>query len=459
MASIRRTLSPVARPVARSNGDACSAASPLSKSSSSAQNPLQPGGLSYSYYNSLEYALYRVHSFILGFFSHRSSRPLERSKPKGQVWKRALLHFLVFFMVGVFIGLTPFASMEFPGRLVPNQRTFFFDMIPSAVKYESTSLATKNDSPVVRIHLESNTFIGETRKNSDVENSTLQELHLGSKEQKIMISSEVLTVKSVSENPPLEIHKLLIVVTPTYTRPFQAYYLNRLAQTLKLVPSPLVWIVVEMTSQSMETADILRKTGVMYRHLICSKNLTDIKDRAVHQRNVALTHIETHRLDGIVYFADDDNVYSVDLFAQIRQIRRFGTWIVARLLPTLKGTVLEGPVCNGSEIIGWKTRALYRRFHADISGFAFNSTILWDPKRWNRHFLEPVRQVDNVRKSFLVSAFIEQVVEDESQMEGFVGMCSTIMVWHLPLESSSASYPRQWLLSRNMEKHLPTEVL
>ncbi|KAL9226826.1 hypothetical protein vseg_002595 [Gypsophila vaccaria] len=459
MASIRRTLSPVARPGARLNGEACSVASPLSKSSSSTQNPLQPSGLSYSYYNSLEYALYRVHGFILGLFSHRSSRSLERSKPKGQVWKRALLHFVVCFMVGVFIGLTPFASMELPGRLVPNQKSFFFDMIPSAAKYESISLATRNDHPVVRIDLESNTSVSETQKKWDFENSTLQELRHGSKDQKNMTSSEVLTVQRVPENPPLEIHKLLIIVTPTYTRPFQAYYLNRLAQTLKLVPSPLVWIVVEMTSQSVETSDILRKTGVMYRHLVCSKNLTDIKDRAVHQRNVALTHIETHRLDGIVYFADDDNVYSVDLFAQLRQIRRFGTWIVARLLPTLRGIVLEGPVCNGNEIIGWKTRALSRRFHADISGFAFNSTILWDPKRWNRHLPEPARQVDNVRKSLLVSAFIEQVVEDERQMEGLLGTCSRIMVWHLPLESSSSSYPHQWLLSRNMEKHLPTEVL
>lgn len=71
----------------------------------------------------------------------------------------------------------------------------------------------------------------------------------------------------------------------------------------------------------METAEVLRKTGVMYRHLVCNRNSTDVKDRGVHQRNTALEHIERHRLDGIVYFADDDNVYSLELFDALRDIR------------------------------------------------------------------------------------------------------------------------------------------
>lgn len=115
--------------------------------------------------------------------------------------------------------------------------------------------------------------------------------------------------------------KQLIVITPTYNRALQAYYLNRLGQVLRLVQPPLLWIVVEMKAATMETAEILRKTGVMYRHLVCVKNSTNVKDRGVHQRNVALEHIERHSLDGIVYFADDDNIYSLQLFESLRQIR------------------------------------------------------------------------------------------------------------------------------------------
>ncbi|KAE8722716.1 putative glucuronosyltransferase [Hibiscus syriacus] len=186
------------------------------------------------------------------------------------------------------------------------------------------------------------------------------------------------------------------------------YYLNRLAYTLKLVKPPLLWVVVEMTSQSDEVADILRKSSVMYRHLVCKKNLTDINDRSVHQRNVALSHIETHHLDGILYFADEDNIYSLDLFEQMRHIRRFGTWIVAKQALDRTKATLEGPVCNGTQVIGWHLNGLsrkLRRFHAEMSGFAFNSTILWDPKRWHRPTLELIRQLDTAKDGFLVRIY------------------------------------------------------
>lgn len=115
--------------------------------------------------------------------------------------------------------------------------------------------------------------------------------------------------------------KQLILVTPTYNRAMQAYYLNRLGQVLRLVRPPVLWVVVEMNAASMETAEILRNMGIMYRHLVCIKNSTEVKDRGVHQRNTAIEHIERHRLDGIIYFADDDNIYSLELFESLREIR------------------------------------------------------------------------------------------------------------------------------------------
>lgn len=115
--------------------------------------------------------------------------------------------------------------------------------------------------------------------------------------------------------------KQLIVVTPTYNRGLQAYFLNRLGQVLRLVKPPLVWVVVEQKAASFETAEILRKTGVMYRHLVSTRNSSNVKDRGIHQRNAALEHIERHKLDGIVFFADDDNVYTLELFESLRTIR------------------------------------------------------------------------------------------------------------------------------------------
>ncbi|KAK8600971.1 hypothetical protein V6N13_059288 [Hibiscus sabdariffa] len=235
------------------------------------------------------------------------------------------------------------------------------------------------------------------------------------------VHSRLRETKEISEliGPPL---KQLIVVTPTYNRGFQAYFLNRLGHVLKLVKPPLVWIVVEEKSESFETAEILRKTGVMYRHVVCTRNSSGSpKDRGVHQRNAALEHIERHKLDGIVFFADDDNVYTLDLFESLRTVRRFGTWPVAMLAQSKNKAILEGPVCNGSQVIGWHTNERskrLRRFHVDMSGFAFNSTILWDSKRWGRPYSNPIRQLDTVKEGFQETTFIEQVVEDESQMEG-----------------------------------------
>ncbi|KAK4560043.1 hypothetical protein RGQ29_009008 [Quercus rubra] len=252
--------------------------------------------------------------------------------------------------------------------------------------------------------------------------------------------------------------KQLIIVTPTYNRASQAYYLIRLSQVLRLVPPPLLWIVVEMYTASFETAEILRKTGVMYRHLVCVNNSTNVKDRGVHQRNTALDHIQRHRLDGVVYFADDDNIYSLHLFHSLRDISRFGTWPVAMLAQSKNKAILEGPVCNGSQVIGWHTNEKskkLRRFHVDMSGFAFNSTILWDPKRWKRPTSVPIRQLDSVKEGFQETTFIEQVVEDESQMEGSPPGCSRIMNWHLHLEARHFDYPRGWLLQKNLDVVLP----
>lgn len=290
------------------------------------------------------------------------------------------------------------------------------------------------------------------------------EVRQGEDADEVVISTKKMD--SLIGIPPIRIldfvpRKLLIVVTPSYNRAFQAFYLNRMAHTLRLVPPPLLWIVVEMHAQSMETADLLRKTGVMYRHLVCEKNITNLKDRGIHQRNTALVHIEHHRLDGIVYFADDDNVYSLELFEQLREIRRFGTWTVGMLAQSKNKAIMEGPVCNGSQVIGWHTNEKskrLRRFHVDMSGFAFNSTILWDPQRWHRRTKEPIRQLDTVKEGFQETTFIEQVVEDESQMEGQPNDCSKVMVWHLHLEAPQLQYPPGWILKKNLDGIVPLKI-
>jgi hypothetical protein len=91
----------------------------------------------------------------------------------------------------------------------------------------------------------------------------------------------------------------------------------------------------------------------------------------------------------------------------VNMYRAFGTWPVATMSAGEKKVVVEGPLCSDSKVVGWFSRdfndgttravtynteadlnpagAAGTRAHTiDVSGFAFNSSILWDPERWGR---------------------------------------------------------------------------
>lgn len=57
----------------------------------------------------------------------------------------------------------------------------------------------------------------------------------------------------------------------------------------------------------------------------------------------------------------------------------------------------EGPVCSSGKVVGWQSKDLSnassdartdtaetKPAKINVSGFAFNSSILWDPERWGR---------------------------------------------------------------------------
>lgn len=373
------------------------------------------------------------------------------AKRKVQVWKRALLHFLLCFFLGILFGFIPYSTLNFSPSIAydkpKTRQEFAFEVknIPTNARLDLSQVGNRG-----RL-IETITIDGSENRE---ESSELEEMDSKMNSAGTDPIPLVSTVRSLD----FVTRKLLIIVTPTYNQAFQAMYLNRLAQTLRLVQPPLLWIVVEMPAQSKETADVLRKTGVMYRHLVCDNNATDVKDRSAHQRNVALAHIEQHRLDGIVYFVDDNNVYTLELFEQLREIKRFGTWPIGMFTHNKNKIVVEGPVCNSTRVIGWQTNEMSKklcRFHVNNSGFAFNSTILWDPQKWRRPTSELIRQLDTDKDGLQDTKFIEQLVADESQMEGLANGCSKIMVWNLHLEASMITYPSRWIVENNLEAIVP----
>lgn len=257
--------------------------------------------------------------------------------------------------------------------------------------------------------------------------------------------------------------KLLIVITPTRARASQAYYLSRLGQTLRLVRPPLLWVVVEAGKPTPEAALALRHTAVMHRYVGCCDNLNASASAAAgdyrsHQMNAGLEVVENHRLDGVVYFADEEGVYSLHLFDRLRQIRRFGTWPVPVISDGGSNVVLEGPVCKQNQVVGWHTSGEgnnLQRFHVAMSGFAFNSTMLWDSKLRSHLAWNSIRHPEMVEQGFQGTTFVEQLVEDESQMEGIPADCSQIMNWHVPFGSESLVYPKGWRVSTNLDVIIP----
>lgn len=115
----------------------------------------------------------------------------------------------------------------------------------------------------------------------------------------------------------------IYAITPTYNRPVQKAELTRLANTFRQVPR-FHWIVVEDSTVRTElVVRFLARSGMQYTHL----NIFTPRrfkrtgmPRATEQRNTALSWLRSHRSIkdvGIVFFADDDNTYSLELFEEV----------------------------------------------------------------------------------------------------------------------------------------------
>ncbi|XP_055012351.1 galactosylgalactosylxylosylprotein 3-beta-glucuronosyltransferase 3 isoform X2 [Boleophthalmus pectinirostris] len=161
----------------------------------------------------------------------------------------------------------------------------------------------------------------------------------------------------------------IYVITPTYARLVQKAELTRLSQSLLHVPA-LHWILVEDAAQKTTlVSNLLRNSGLSYTHLHMptapQRKLHEgdpnwLKPRGVEQRNEGLRWLREDRRalpggvseQGVVYFADDDNTYSLQLFQEMRSTQKVSVWPVG-LVGAMKyesPTVKAGKVCPCSHI-------------------------------------------------------------------------------------------------------------
>lgn len=174
----------------------------------------------------------------------------------------------------------------------------------------------------------------------------------------------------------------------------------------------MFWVVVEDDHHiNTQVKDLLEKSGIEHVYLnICTRKWGNA------QKNMGLTYIRDKGLKGIVYFADDDNMWHPPLFDEIRKTKRISIFPVGNLGPY----GVEKPIIKEGKIIGWSTYWLSRKFPVDQAGYAFNTELLHKVK-------DPLWSHDKFAGE---SEFIVKMIDSPDKMEILCNNCRDCYVWH-----------------------------
>ncbi|XP_023754316.1 beta-1,4-xylosyltransferase IRX14 [Lactuca sativa] len=279
----------------------------------------------------------------------------------------------------------------------------------------------------------------------------------------------------------------LIVVTPTYVRTFQALHLTGLMHTLMNLPYEVVWIVVEAGGATNETAALLAKSKLQIKHIGFEKKMP-IFWNARHKlesemRLQALRVVREEKLDGIVMFADESNMHSLELFDEIQKVEWIGAVSVGILLHSSHSNEdpfevqkninepdnnkksplpIQGPACNSSDhSIGWHTFnfSAYEQKSANYigdmaivlpqklewSGFVMNSRLVWEESEFKPEWIKDLNEVDEIENPL-------SLLKDSSMVEPLGNCGKKVMMWWLRAEARADSkFPSGWIIDPPLE--------
>jgi len=225
----------------------------------------------------------------------------------------------------------------------------------------------------------------------------------------------------------------IYIVTPTYARPQQKAELTRLKNTFLLIPS-VHWIVVEdAPAKTSLVTRFLAHSGLSTTHLnvetppdmkLKSDDPHWSKPRGVYQRNEAIKWLRQERGGeaGVVYFADDDNTYSSELFEAIRVTKSVSVLPVG----LVGGVMVERPRISkdGQKVTGWEVAwGKSRPYATDMAGFAVSLPYLLS----RPSALFPTQ----CKRGHLESEFLKHLVNDLDQLEV---ASNQVLVWHTRTE-------------------------
>ncbi|KAF8377586.1 hypothetical protein HHK36_030968 [Tetracentron sinense] len=287
--------------------------------------------------------------------------------------------------------------------------------------------------------------------------------------------------------------KTLIFVTPTYVRTFQTLHLTGLIHSLMLVPYDLIWIVVEAGGTSNETAALLAKSGLRTIHSGFDERMPisweDRRRMEARMRIRGLRIVREQRLDGIVMFADDSNMHSVNLFDEIQSVKWIGAVSIGILTHSgnsdessllsqkQKGEknlpmIVQGPACNSSgHLVGWHTfnspldveknaphtndRETVLPRKLEWAGFVINSKLIWKEAEDKPEWVQDLDMLAGDGEEFKSPL---SLLKDASFVEPLGNCGRNVMLWWLRAEARADSkFPPRWIIDPPLEIIVPAK--
>ncbi|KAJ8300157.1 hypothetical protein KUTeg_021676 [Tegillarca granosa] len=246
----------------------------------------------------------------------------------------------------------------------------------------------------------------------------------------VAAAGEIVHPKTQVDTDP--ILPILYLITPTYYRLSQIPDLTRLANTLAHVKKAH-WIVVEDAyHESQRVLALLNQSSITYTYLTKreSKKARASNLKGVSQRNAGIEWIRQHHIptvDGVFYFADDDNTYSLELFEEMRKTRKVSIWPVG----FAGGRAVETPKVENGKVVGFSAWSPEREFAVDMAGFALNVKVLFDHPNMKFSY--------NTENSFQETEFLQQCCTRDD-LEPLADECTKILVWHTRTENPDMGF-------------------
>jgi len=223
----------------------------------------------------------------------------------------------------------------------------------------------------------------------------------------------------------------LFFITPTYSRREQVAELTRLSQTLLHLAS-VHWVVGEDSSQcSPLVSGLLQGSRLPFTHLASPQPelyraaKLPYSPRGVSSRRAGLAWVLQHRQpqgEGVVYFGDDDNTYSVRLLEELGSTAKVSMFPVGLVGEQGVSTPLVSPATG--KVIGFSDSWFAgRKFPVDMAGFAVNLRFLVE-----RNPL--AAQAMPYKAGYEEDMFLQSLSLSLEDISPLASNCTEVLVWH-----------------------------